>query len=229
MISLASEALLMLGVFGLYLLDAAMLLYADEVVLTRGRKGWSASIGAGYMLGGRFPCLPAPFAPWRATFRESWDATLQPDATAPAEAFWRALLPVQCASAVLSGLLFVVLPSALFLHATHMQLLILIATVYCTSATCIAYTIRRRHILGLSGRAVAALAFDVLACPPFAVNIARKISLARGLGADPRAFVCRVVPSSNAARLLARADERRHGCPGSEPSTEATSIAGPHS
>ena len=209
MISLASEALLMLGVFGLYLLDAAMLLYADEVVLTRGRKGWSASIGAGYMLGGRFPCLPAPFAPWRATFRESWDATLQPDATAPAEAFRRALLPVQCASAVLSGLLFVVLPSALFLHATHMQLLILIATVYCTSATCIAY--------------------NVLACPPFAVNIARKISLARGLGADPRAFVCRVVPSSNAARLLARADERRHGCPGLEPSTEATSIAGPHS
>ncbi|MGN6513054.1 MAG: hypothetical protein ACTHKZ_05690 [Lysobacteraceae bacterium] len=198
-----TEVLLVLGLFGFYLYDALLLLYADEVVFVRGRRGWRASPGIGFLLGGRYPCLPAPFAPMAPVFRHGWTqpAPRAPGRCPPLRAFLRALRPLQAASLALALLLFVVLPACLLWWPDPRLLLALLALVYGTGLACVAYLLRRRRVLGLHGRALALLVVDVLACPPFAVNVVRRVSLRRGTGMEARRFAGGVLPAAACAAV----------------------------
>ena len=215
------EIALVLGAIAFYLYDAALLLYADEVLFFHGRRGWRAWPGPGFMLGGRFLCLPRPFAPATPVFRHGWSqpAPCRPGRRPPMAPFLRALRPLQYGSALLAALLFVALPACVLWWRDPRATLALAVALYGTALAVTAYLVRRRRVLGLHGRSLALLALDTLACPPFAVNVARRVALLRGPGREARRFAQRVLPpeacaaagAAVAARLTDGAGPDREG------------------
>ncbi|GHA72833.1 hypothetical protein [Cognatilysobacter bugurensis] len=221
----AADAALVIGALALYLYDSAMLLYADEIVLTRGRRGWCVSSGSGYTLDRRFPVLGQPWAPWRPQFRERWDRTAVAEAPRDDAAFYSALRPLQWASALQFVWLFAALPAVLFLRAPIETLLVLAIAVYATSGAAVAFAVGQRDRLGLTKRALLTFATDVLACPPFAINAARKACLARGLQTEVQAFLASHLRPEERVQVARVIRTRLHG--GGEAAAASQSEPGP--
>lgn len=209
--SLQMEFLLVAGVVAFYLQDSMLLLHFDEVVLVRGSGGWSASVGADAQVGGRHPFLPNPLMPGRPVFRAGW-LTGGADAAA---GYWDELGGFVD---VLDGfgpgcrlvwlLLLVALPALLFAYPHPMALLALLGLVYATIAGLGLRLWRHRRALGLDGRGVAAMAFEVSCCPPYAINLVRRLSLRRGLHADAITAGRRLLDAEQARVLRGRIASR---------------------
>jgi len=173
------QVLLPAGALALYLVDSAMLLYGDEVVVTRGRKGWRVSGGWDFLVLGRRPHLPNPFAPHRLAIRQRWAvAELKPDGEVvdTFAALDRALRPVKVIVLALLALLIGVLPVVSMRYGAGAVLLAVFASAYVLVVAGLVLIYRRREALALSDRRFRSLAVDALACPPFAVNLVRKVS-----------------------------------------------------
>lgn len=190
----------MIGVVGLYLHDSVLLLFHNEIVLEAKRSGYNVSGGAALEFGGRHVFLPNPCCPHRMLIRLSWAAGGASDVhTQPIR--WKrvgcALSAVAPWTWTLFGLFFLGLPCALWL-GTNAVLLSWLALTYLVLATMLMQVWRHRRALNLSRRAVAALAFDVLLCAPFAINIIRKISLRQAPAPDLRAVASSMLsPAEN--------------------------------
>jgi hypothetical protein len=87
----------------------------------------------------------------------------------------------------------------------------------------------RRDALELRPRAFWSLAFDVLACAPFAVNMVRKLSLRRGLQGDPIDFAAREFDAATReelARLIGRRLEEEAAGEASSPQRQQQIASG---
>ena len=199
---------LILGGIALYAYDASLLLFRDEVVFAHARGRWRATLGSGFVLGGRYLLAPAFLRPGLPMFRAGWSD--RGHRGAPLRVVLRALAPLQWASRLLALLLFVALPVALVLHARPAWMLALVVAVYGTAIACVAWAWRCREVFGLDRRSLAALAFDVVACPPFAVNVVQKLTLRLHLPNAPEDFARRVLAPADANALLRAAHARAH-------------------
>ena len=87
----------------------------------------------------------------------------------------------------------------------------MLGLLYLTILLSLALVWRRRVALGLSGPAFAMLAFEVLACAPYAANLVRRLSLHRAVDEDLLAASTRLLaaPALAAvhAQCLARIDD----------------------
>jgi len=199
---------LVAGAIALWVFDASLLLFRDEVVFVHARRRWRASLGNGFSLGGRDLALWMPGTP---VFRAGWsDAARREGPRAPMRVVLRALRPLQWAGRVLAVLLFVGMPAGLFFAVGHAWMLALVLALYGLALACIAWAWRCRRVFGLDRRGWATLAFDVIACPPFAINVAMKITLRLGLPEAPEAFARRVLAPAECAALLHDAHARMH-------------------
>lgn len=183
-----AELLLGPAIAVLYLKDGLLMLQPDEAVLVRGWRGrWRAGFGPrDWRLRGRAPWLCHPFKPQQPVLRLRWDAArtaaaLPPAAPADVPAELLALGPWV---GVIWLLLFVGLPIAFYGHLGLRVLLAVLAELYVAIAIALVLVYRRRAALGLSGRAFAVLAFEVLACAPYAANLVRRLSLPRRVDED---------------------------------------------
>jgi hypothetical protein len=164
-----------------YLYDSCLLLYSNEGVLTiNGARRWSAPPGwSGMVLAGRRVCLLNPFTPHHPAFRLSWKFdTVEPAAD---DLSWsgraqelRGLAPL----ILTAGLaLFVLLPVGLL--SPLGALLVVPAIVLLYTSIGIALLLLHRRNLGAAGRwRFIGFAFECLACPPFGVNMIRRLTLA---------------------------------------------------
>ncbi len=148
---------LLAGIVAFYLYDAAVLLYADELVAWPRRRAWSASVGNELQWRGRFAFLPNPLTPWRVLLRLQWERP--PGDRAPvqlgkAHDLARALRPLQWAVTVMAILLAVALPLVLFAWRRWDVLLLLLGAVYLLSSGMVVYSVRARAALGLDRRAL---------------------------------------------------------------------------
>ncbi len=183
------EVLLPLGAIGLYLFDSVLALYGNELLFVRADGHWRLGGERGWVLFGRRLVLLDPLHPASGAFPIRWfedDARTAPDA-ADLERFFRALRPLRYAVMSLLTLL-AALPFVLVWFGTGTELLVFIAMFYAVIFAALGYVGARRRALQLNGRAVAALAFDCLACAPFAVNLLRKVVMRRSLGGNPLLF-----------------------------------------
>ena len=208
------------GAIALYLYDASLMLFRDEVVFTRGRRGWRATLGGGLLLGGRYLVLPTAWIPGRPVFRACWAEAGRTGSRTSMGPFLQALRPLQWASRVLALLLFVAMPAGLFLQAGPAWMLTLMLALYGIAVACVAWIWRCRRKLGLDAKGVGSIAFDVIACPPFAVNVVMKLSLRAGLPRAPEAFARRVLAPGDCTALLRMADARMHPAAFSEDGTQ---------
>ena len=172
----------------LYLKDGLLMLERDEAVLVRGWRGrWRAGFGPrDWLLGGRSPWLCNPFKPLQPVLRLRWNAVtaatpLPPSAQADVPGELRALLPWV---GVIWALLFVGLPIAFYAHFGLPVLLALVGELYAAIVIALVLVYRRRDALGLGGRAFGVLAFELLACAPYAANLVRRLSLQRRMDED---------------------------------------------
>ena len=187
----AAELYFVGGALALYLLDASLLLYGDELVFARARGGWRNLAVSESLVFRRRVLLPNPLTPYVPLRRVCWSdqdsgtAQPQPDA---ARDFLRALRPLQIGVVILLLLIAVALPAVLLAYGQGLPLLMLLALVYALNLGMAIWLWRQRAALGLAVRSCTILTVDLLACPPFAINLVRKITMQQPLPGDPLLF-----------------------------------------
>jgi hypothetical protein len=180
-----------IGLFGLavffYLYDSTVLLYSNEAVLVCDfRRRWSAATGtAGFLLAGRTLCVLNPFTPHRPSFRLRWEFN---SLTPAPQSQWmeRAQeLKVLAPSTLTAGIaLYVLLPLGMFTALGAFAVIPALFLLY-GSVIVSLFLVRRRGILiAPGGTRFLSLAFECMACPPFAVNLVRRSTLAHRI-AEP--------------------------------------------
>jgi len=198
------EVLLPIGAIGLYLFDTVLLLYSNEVLLVNSRGRWSFVMSSPLLLGGRRLCFVNPLTPAVAQFRVRWsenDGRQEQERDEELQAFCAALRPLRYLTVVLLALL-LALPAELVVFGTGLELLVLMTGFYAVILIALTYVYIRRRKLQLTGRAFAALAFDALACSPFAINLVRKLAMRRSLAGNPLDFAQRVFDAQSFAMLI---------------------------
>jgi hypothetical protein len=191
-----------IGLFGLavffYLYDSTVLLYSNEAVLACDtRLRWSAATGwAGFLLAGRTVCLLSPFTPHRPSFRLRWDyhSLLQapPSPWMDSSQELKVLAPTTLTAA--TGL-YVLLPLGMFTSLGAYAVIPALALLYGSISVSLFLVKRRRILIQPGPTRFLSLAFECIACPPFAVNMVRRTTLAYRI-AEPLPLA--------AARLLDR-------------------------
>ena len=209
------DAQLLVGpaLVALYLKDCLLLLGRDEAVLVRGWRGrWRAGFGLrDWQLRRREPYLCHPFKPWEPVLRLRWDAAATP-ATAPTAPAAFATEPRLGPWVTLVWLyLFVALPAAFFGHLGLPAVLAVLGGLYATIAIALVRVWLARAAFGLSRSEFGVLAFEVLACAPYAANLVRRLSLHRAVDENLLAAAPRLldVPALAAvhAGVVARIDD----------------------
>ncbi len=224
------EFWLPIGAIAFYLYDSAQLLWHNELLYLRGARRWHAEGPASISMMGRRLYLPNPLLPQRPGFKVHWNLGETRVSAALPDDFLRALRPVGLIALLLAWLL-ALLPLVSWTLGTGITLLVLFATYYVLVIVALAFVLRRRAVLQLSGSACAALVFDALACAPFAANLVRKIALRRGLDGDAVAFAgAHFEPREREALrqlLLRKLEEKQAGEPPSpEQQTEIAMLLG---
>ncbi len=198
------EVLLPIGAIALYLFDSVLLLYSNEVLFVRSRRRWSFVMSSPLFVSGRRLCFVNPLTPAAAQFRVRWsenDTRQEEERIEAVQEFLAVLRPLQYLVTVLLTLL-LALPVELYLFGTGLELLVLMACFYGVILVALVYIYLRRKALGLSGRSFAALAFDALACAPFAINLVRKLGMQRSLAGNPIDFAQRAFAAPAFAALI---------------------------
>lgn len=173
-----SEVLLTAIFLSLYLYDSVLLLYSNEAILTpRGKDEWFVGFGSNKTtLKGKEVYLP--LWPTKPLFRLAWKfEDAEPDIsstwTAKRDAFSR-FVPLVWS---LAAITFVLLPFALFGRRGDLVILLSFMLIYVNVLLIVFLLWLDRHKFGLTGKSFAVMALDLLICPPFALNIIRRLSL----------------------------------------------------
>lgn len=170
----------MVGMAGLYLYDSVLLLASNEALLTPGWQGrWRALFGAdGFLVRRKEPCLPNPLLPHRPLFRFAWNMEGPTDSarrwSPPGQGYAILALPVW----LMWLALFALIPLGLFSGWGHRAIAAGILLFYVNALLALGLVWLRRAAYGIDGRQFASLSVECLTCPPFAVNLIRRLSLA---------------------------------------------------
>ncbi|HXC59600.1 MAG TPA: hypothetical protein VN645_09795 [Steroidobacteraceae bacterium] len=196
----AVELWLPIGAIGFYLYDSMQLLWQNELLLIRAGKRWRLQAESSLRISARRVVLPHPLLPHRPQFRAAWSVADERASTHPDLAgLLCALKPIGILCQLLLWLLLLLAPVCWILGA-GVVVLAQFTLYYLLVVAALVLVFRRRGPLALSTRAFWSLAFDVLACGPFAVNLLRKLSLRRDPG-DPVAFAVREFDAGTRAEL----------------------------
>ena len=176
--SLSAEVLLILAIIGLYLYDSSLLLYCNEGVLSPVRgNNWKVGFGSNNLgISGKGLYVPNPLAPHRPLFRLSWHF----EGDTPSEIFdlpRDAFLPLAPIVWGIAAGLFILLPLGFFTNLGDRALLPALLVIFGNILFALIWVWLNREKFSLSNKRFASLAFELLICPPFALNLIRHLSL----------------------------------------------------
>lgn len=174
------EILLVAGAWAFYIYDSSMLLFVDELVLEVAGRRVRVRSGLETLVAGRRPCIPNPLTPHRPLIRVTVGDLSGAEKTRPAADlthYLNALAPFRVLSLIMLLMFGAALPLVLYRFGSGTPLLCWLVMIYLLVGYAVYLAWRRRLVLGLSPRALGLLAFELFACPPFAVNIVRKLAL----------------------------------------------------
>jgi hypothetical protein len=183
------EVLLILGVFGFYFYDSFMLLSLNELILTRSSKKWTYKFPiVGFQLLKKFPFLPNLLTPNATLFQVSWPTSDQGLNIKELNIFIKSVLPIQIISVLILLLMFICLPVIAFTYGSGVKLLIIFSAIYSLIVCGLIYIFNQKHNLKISNTKFLSIAFESIVCPPFSLNMVRKISLNFPMNVDPYIF-----------------------------------------
>lgn len=202
------EVMLALGIIGFYLYDSSMLIYVNELVFSEHNGTWSFSYPKpNFQFLKKFLYIPNPLTPYRPIFRVFWSVneinhSLQ--SKVDLQSFITALRPLRYMTYCLCFLLFFGLPIIVFILNTNsdLSLIFLFCGIYINILVMLSQIYRQKETLGLSRKVFVKLSIDSLACPPFALNLLRKISLNYSLGTPPVFFARHFFPNETFEQLI---------------------------
>lgn len=204
------EILLILGIVCFYLIDSAMLLYINEVVFIRLYDKWTFRNPRGnWRILGKMPYIPNPFTPNSPIFRGLWSSSpKQTSKCGSVESLLVALQPLGYLSSLLFGLQVFSLSLVVLLIGTGLEFFLVIGMIYSVICAMIAYIFFTRNQLGLSKKRALNLGFEMLTCPPFAINIVRKICMQYPFDIDAIDFAIVHLNNSTATSLFESVREK---------------------
>jgi len=184
-----------------------MLLYVNELVFVEKNGKWMFGRSeSGWQMLGKNLYIPSPLTPDYPLFRACWVVSSVPNEhqedAEKLRQFLNELNPLRYMTFTLFLLMLIGLPIVIFGFGTSLALLLLLGAIYCTISIILAQIYRKREKLGLSWKTFAKLAFDSLACAPFALNLVRKITLHRSLMGDPICFAHQVLDADVFTQLV---------------------------
>lgn len=172
---------LLAGVVAMYVYDAVLLLYHNEVVFHEGRGGrWSFSVGSDFELAGRHVFLPPLLAPTRGVLRLRWTSLKDPSPAAPLRGLraWRVGVSACAWPVLLVACLFAAMPAAVYSPIPVM--LGWMAALYVAVGSAVLRLWRVRRATGLTRKDTAGITSDALLCAPYAMNVIRKQGVRAG-------------------------------------------------
>jgi len=190
-----------------YLYDSSVLLYSNEAVFTcDSRRRWSATTGwTGFVFAGRSLCALNPFTPHRPSFRLSWDFGALPECK---DSSWseRAQGLGRLAPWTLSAgaALFFLLPSGMFTALGMYAVIPALVILYGSTLIALFQLRRSQSRAVLSRKRFWGLAFECIACPPFAVNMVRRMTLVERIMEPVPLAAIRLLDGGRWAGLQAR-------------------------
>jgi hypothetical protein len=194
------EALLAIGAVGIYLLDSAMLLSANEFVLERRGNRWHLLQPMRLELATRRLVLPNPFTPFRAQLRLHWRRE-QPQAQKSDVA------PQAAADKIGVGtlpLLAVLIPGGVWIALSMPNPMVTLgwmALGYLATLSLLGLLYWHRRSVPLTARERWVLALEVLLCIPLALNLVRKVSQSHAKFLDPVRFAAQELDVSDRTKL----------------------------
>jgi hypothetical protein len=169
---------LLAGVVVMYVYDAVLLLYHNEVVFHEGRGGrWTFSVGSDFQLAGRHVFLPALLAPARCVLRLRWTSLKTPSPATPLHGLraWQAGASACAWPVLLVAGLFALMPAAVYSPIPVM--LAWMAALYVAIACAVLRLWQVRRTLGLNRKDATGISSDALLCAPYAMNVVRKLGM----------------------------------------------------
>lgn len=171
---------------GFLLYDSALLLYANEALLSLKKGKWRIHYGsAHFTIAGKSVFVANPFALHRPLYRLAWhDANAGGSPTEDLAAIDHGLsklAPLVGLSAVAQ---FALLPTILFWGFTLPNLIFAAILIYTANILLITAVFWNRTQFELTRKQIISLASEYLLCPPIALNIIRRLSLARSFKDD---------------------------------------------
>lgn len=205
------EILLILGILGFYLYDSAILLFANEVVFVKSYFKWSASFPTSrWRVMKKLLLFPNPLTPFNPIFLLTWttlDAATKQNQTDLAKLL-AAITLLQFAVITLMISLLIALPLTIYKLGMGTPTLIVVSFIYLNilCLLCIAYI--KKDDLKLNNKAFIKLAFEALACPPFALNFIRHISLRHSFHSTSVGFAMSVLRDNDLKTFIEGLDEK---------------------
>ncbi|MFW1780686.1 hypothetical protein ACG9XY_08850 [Acinetobacter seifertii] len=182
---LSLESLLVLGIVGFYIYDSTYLYFYNEFIIKKGLKhSFKAQfISKKLNFLNKYLVIFEFFLPYQLVFKCSWrlndfkNQVLSREDIENIQLITATLKPLQFVNIILFILILILLPIIFLLKLNYVILAITITTIYFLNLINIFYVISKRKKLKLSWSKVSQLALDTFLCPPFSLNLLRKISL----------------------------------------------------
>lgn len=175
---------MVLGLVGFYLYDSAQLYFYNEFSLYKGVSNTfqSATVSANLNIFSKYLVIPNSFLSYRLMFKCAWKIQdIQSSALVreieEITCITKILKPLQYINMLLFILTLVLLPLVIALKLGYLLLAIILVAIYFLNLISITMVIFKRKPLKLSRTKILHLFLDSLLCPPFALNLLRKISL----------------------------------------------------
>ena len=165
---------------GLYIYDSAILLQPNEGILKLGiGESWRSGFGSKNTTFARKELyIPSILNPGAPIFRLSWHyETSFPSHEVDWESSILALKWFKVPVWFLYSLSFVFLPTILFGHFGDALLLVAFSLIYLNVVLITVLLYFKKNSFNISNREFWFSTFDLLLCPPFAINVIRRLSL----------------------------------------------------
>lgn len=205
----SAEFLLFAGALALYAYDVALAIYADEMLLWQSAKAWKFSIGGSTIVSGRYLIFPAALDPGAPVFRGEWTEADDAGRITRYEIVLSLIRPLRWHAWFLAFCLLVLIPTGFMVNLSPALMVLVLVVIYGSTAFALVYLARHRDAFQISKRALGEIAFDVLACPPFALNLVRRVTLKCDSLGPIGDFARNVLPTEEVSKLGSSIDRRR--------------------
>lgn len=189
LLNISFDIWLMVGVIGFYIADSLTLSFHNEFLLAASASRRWHYVPRTAELAGKYLYVPHLFKPYQLLLKLKWHADMhggQPgdELILPVRQLAGSLLVLQMLVICLALQILLLFPLTIYLYGLGVLSLLLMALIYSTILFAIAVVFFKRQQFNLSLSACTKLAFEVLACPPFAVNLLRKLGLSQSVSVD---------------------------------------------
>lgn len=195
------EYLIVLGLAGFYIYDSAKILFFNEFYMQKGFRKTFTSKTQTHLFSflKKYLMLPDFIFPHHLCFKVRWtikdtsdNETTQQNDVSSILKISKTLKKIQFSIYLNTVLCMVLLPIALILKMSYEILAVLIILIYVINIINAIWVFFHRKSLSLTKMKLANLWIDALFCPPFALNILKKISLNCDVKTDA-IFVCKAL------------------------------------